>query len=168
MAELHSKKTGRERLRHIILVKAYVEQLQETFSRQAKKEEAKLEAAEVKKRVIKKALKELLGAFDRIYAKHEELGDSDVRDRMFDAILKTFIKPTPNYVLPSSFGMFSDGGNTAVRAALEKFVIHPQVVAAGKSLKTSADRLAAFQDFDIETSEGTNVFEYFGYRTKPI
>jgi hypothetical protein len=167
IAELPSKKTGRERLRQIILVKAYVEQLQETFSQQAKSEEVKQDAAGAKKKVIKKALRQLLSAFDKIYAKHEELGDSDVRDRVSDAIQNAFIKPAPKYKLPFNFGMFSEEANKMVQTAVQRFLEHPQVVAGRKSLKTAEERLKAFQDFDVETSEGTNVFEYFGYKTKP-
>jgi len=147
----------------ILGVKILVELIQQEFEKQRKAEVALAD----KKKIIKKALKQLLRAFDGIFEKHEELGDTDVRERMYDAIHKSFIKPRRGYVLPKEFGMFSDEGNKLVYAAIQKFLTHPEVVAASKSLRTPEDRLYAFQDFDVETSEGTNCFEYFGYQNKP-
>jgi hypothetical protein len=123
-------------------------------------------AYHAKTRIIKKALKQLLTAFDRIYAKHEEIGDSDVRDQMYAAIYRSFIQPQPGYTLPATFGMFSDEGNDLVRAALQKFLTRPEVLAASRALKSPEERFAAFQDDDVETSEKTTCFEYFGYSNK--
>jgi hypothetical protein len=40
--------------------------------------------------------------------------------------------------------------------------------AAHKRLKSPENCLHAFQDSDVKTAEGTNTFEYFGYRNKPV
>jgi len=123
-------------------------------------------AYDTKTRIIKKALKQLLTAFDKIFAKHVELGDSDVRDQMYAAIYRGFINPQPRYSLPATFGMLSEKGNAAVHRALHNFLAHPEVLAATKALKNPQDRFAAFQDNDVETSEDTSCFEYFGYSNK--
>jgi hypothetical protein len=81
---------------------------------------------------------------------------------MYQAIYRGFIKPQPGYSLPEKLGMFSDKGNDLVRAALHGFLIHPEVVAASRLLKTPEDRFAALQDSDVETTEGNNFIEYFG------
>jgi hypothetical protein len=99
--------------------------------------------------------------------KHEEVGDTDVREQMYDAVHRGFIVPQPGYELPAKFGMFSDEGDKLVRVALQKFLAHPDVVAAAKSLKTPEARLAGFQDTDVESSEGNTYDEYFGYAEKP-
>jgi hypothetical protein len=62
--------------------------------------------------------------------------------------------------------MFHDKGNDLVRAALNRFLTHPEVLAASNALKSPECRFAAFQDDDVETSEGTTCFEYFGYSNK--
>lgn len=116
---------------------------------------------------MKKALKQLIDALDRVYEEHEELGDSAVRDQMYNAIHKGFIVPELGYTLPAEFGMFSDEGNKLVRSALKKFLAHPDLLAASKSLMTPESRLAAFQDGDVESREGCNYDEYFGYAEKP-
>ena len=123
-------------------------------------------AYEAKTRIIKRALKQLLTNFDNIYARHEEIGDSDVRDRMYAVIYRSFIQPQRGYALPARFGMFSDKGDDLVGGALHKFLTHPEVTAASGALRNPEERFAAFQDGDVETSEGTTCFEYFGYSNK--
>ena len=111
---------------------------------------------------MKQALKQLLNALDRIYENNEELGDTAVREQMCEAVHKSFIEPEAGYELPDEFGMFSNGANKKVKAALEKFLAHPQVVAAGKEVATAKERLAAFQDAEVESNEGNIYEEYFG------
>ena len=116
---------------------------------------------------MKKALKQLINALDKIFEVHEEVGDTAVREFMYDAVHKSFIMPKPDYTLPSEFGMFSKDGNKKVRAAIQKFLAHPELIAAVKSLKTPKARLDAFQDTSVESSEGNSYDEYFGYAESP-
>jgi hypothetical protein len=116
---------------------------------------------------MKKALKQLINTLDKVFEEHEEVGDTDVREQMYEAVHKVFIVQQEGYTLPDRFGMFSDEGEKKVRAALVKFLVHPDVLAASKSLKTPEERLAAFQDADVESSEGNTYDEYFGHSEKP-
>jgi len=116
---------------------------------------------------MKKSLKQLINALDKVFEEHEEVGDTDVREQMYDTVRKGFIVPQLGYAPPAKFGMFSDEGDKKVRAALQKFLAHPEVAVASKSLKTPEARLAAFQDTDAESSEGNTYDEYFGYAEKP-
>jgi hypothetical protein len=112
---------------------------------------------------MKTALKQLLNALDKIVDDgQEELMDTDVRERMHDAVYKTLVDPQPDYQLPAEFGMFSPEGNAQVRAALSKFLAHPEVAQA-KKLPTPKARLDAFQDIDVESAGGNTYDEYFGY-----
>ena len=129
-----------------------------------KKENNKRQKAyDAKTLIIKKALKQFLSALDKIYPEHDELGDTDVRERMYQVIYRSFIQPQPGYVLPEKLGMFSDEGNDLVRAALQGFLAHPEILAAAKKLKTPEDRFAAFQDDDVKTANETTCTEYFGW-----
>jgi hypothetical protein len=157
------KKTDKERLFLLFKIKVLVESIQEPLKIRSDKKRA---AYNAKTRIIKKALKQLLTTFDKIYAKHGEVGDSDVRDRMYAAIYRSFIQPRRDYELPAEFGMFSDKGNDLVRAGLHQFLTHPELLAAAKVLQSAEDRFAAFQDSDVETSKGTTCFEYFGYSNR--
>jgi len=119
------------------------------------------------KKEMKKALKQLINALDKVFEEHEEVGDTDVREQMYDAVHKGFIVPETGYELPPKFGMFTDEADKQVRAALQKFLEHPEVTAAADSLDTPEARLAAFQDIEVESNEGNTYDEYFGYAEKP-
>ena len=161
---LPNKRTYPERLMAIAQAKILVEAMQAEIKKRCDRESA---AADKRTQIIKKALKELVRGLDRIFEKHDEVGDTDVREQMFVAILSGFITPVKGYKLPEKFGMFSEKGNMLVRSALHKFLEHPEITVARKRLKSPEDRLHAFQDNDVETVQGTSIFEYFGYRSKP-
>jgi hypothetical protein len=160
---LSKAKTSQEKLKLLFMMKVYIEILQKPLKKQRDK---KRMAYHAKTRIIKKALRQLLTALERIFAKHEEVGDSAVRDQMYAAIYRSFIQPQRGYSLPETFGMFSDKGNEMVREALHKFLTHPEILAASKALKSAEDRFAAFQDDDVKTSQESDCFEYFGYSNK--
>lgn len=110
---------------------------------------------------MKKSLQALLNAMDKIEDEFEEVTDTDVRERMREAIEHALIEPVPGYVLPDEFGMFEPEGNAKVKAALAVLITAAKAEAAG--LKTRADRLRAFQNIDIESRNGKTYDEYFGY-----
>ena len=116
---------------------------------------------------MKKPLKQLISALDKAFEEHEEVGDTAVREAMYDAVHKSYIAPASGYALPDEFGMFSPEGDKKVRAALAKFLAHPEVIAAGKDLKTPKQRLDAFQDSEVESNEGNCYDEYFGHADAP-
>jgi hypothetical protein len=116
---------------------------------------------------VKQALKQLLDRLDGIFEEHEELGDTAVRQFMYEAVHRSFIDPQPGYELPDDFGMFSEEGNGEVRAALKTFLAHPEVAATATQLTTPKERLDAFQDSGVESAEGNFYDEYFGYSEAP-
>ena len=78
------------------------------------------------------------------------------------SLYKTLVDLQPDYQLPDEFGMFSPEGNKKVKAILAKFFANPDVAEA-KKLPTPKERLDAFQDIEVESSEGNTYDEYFGY-----
>ncbi len=144
--------------------------MQEAIDGQKRKQPAKrgkAAAPRAKNQSVRKALKQLINALDKVFEKNEELGDTAVREELHDAVRNGFIMPQPRYKLPAKFGMFSDHGDKLVRMALERFMAHPEIAEASKSIKTPAARLAAFQDAEVESSEGNLYDEYFGHADKP-
>jgi hypothetical protein len=162
---LSKAKTDEEKLNLLFDLKLSIEIAEKPLKKRRDQERV---AYDKKTQIIRRALKQFLTALDKIYAKHEELGDTAVRDRLYAAILKSFIMPEKAYKLPEQFGMFSSEADRLVHAAVQRFLQHPEVVAARKKLNTPDERLNAFQDTDVETSEETNVFEYFGLRGGPL
>jgi hypothetical protein len=112
---------------------------------------------------MKKPLKALLNALDKIAEDHEELTDTDVREQMREAVEQALIQPVPNYQLPDEFGMFEPEGNAKIKTVLTKFINAAKLELEAAGLKTRADRLNAFQDIDVESREGNTYDEYFGY-----
>lgn len=161
---LTEKKTDKDRLFVLFKIKVLVECMEEPLKKRSDKKQA---AYDKKTLIIKKALKQFLSALDKIYDKHQELGDTDVREQMDAAIHRGFIHSRKDYVLPQAFGMFSTEANAMVREALAEFISHPEVVAASKVLKTPEDRFAAFQDGDVKTRKDSTCCEYFGVSNKP-
>ena len=163
--DVESAKEAKGKISKLTLIKILVE---EDLERLKKERDKKRLGYDKKTQILKRALKQFLTALDKIYTKHGELGDTAVRDRMFVAILKSFIKPEKAYTLPLRFGMFNEQADIFVHAAIQQFLSHAEVVAARRLLRSPEERLNAFQDENVETSEGTNFFEYFGYRNKPV
>jgi len=162
---LSKAKTDRERVKLLFSMKVEIEIAEKPIYRRLDTERV---AYDKKTRIVKRALKQFLTTLDKIYAKDGELGDTAVRDKMYTAILKSFIMPEKAYVLPEQFGMFSEEGDRLVHVAIQRFLQHPEVIAARKLLKNPEERLNAFQDDDVKTSEETTLFEYFGYRGGPL
>ncbi len=156
---LDEEKTIKDKISTLTFIKIMVEADLEDLKKKNDKQQT---AYKARTRIIKQALKQFLAALDNIYSKHNELGDTDVREQIYRGIYRGFIQPQPGYSLPEKFGMFSDQGNDLVRTALHGFLTHPEVVAASRLLKTPEDRFAAFQDSDVETTQGNNYVEYFG------
>lgn len=104
-------------------------------------------------------LSKLLNRLDAILKDHEEVGDTDVREQMYEAVYHGFIVQTVGYSLPAKFGMFEPAGDAAVRAALAEFV--PAACALG--ISTPQERFAAFQDGSVLSDSGCPYDEYFGH-----
>ena len=157
-------KAAKDKISKLTLIKILLEEHLERLKRESDKKQVSYNA---KTRIIKKALKQFLNDLDKIFSKHEELGDTDVREQLTFAVRKSFILQRSNNTVPSTFEMFSDKGNQRVQIAVQRFLAHPEVKAASKLLKSWEDRLAAFQDYDVKSTEGNTFFEYFGYTNKP-
>ncbi len=165
LERLSKAKTDDEKLKLLFSMKLSIEIAEKPLKKRRDKERV---AYDKKTRIIRSALKQFLTALDKTYAKHGELGDTAVRDRLYAAILKSFLMPVRAYRLPQQFGMFTEEADRLVHAAVQRFLQHPEVVAARRLLKNPDERLNAFQDDEVETSEETNCFEYFGYRGGPL
>src|SRR5271156_4085790 len=64
-----------------------------------------LDATPQRRSWMKKALRQLISALDRVSAEHAEVGDPAVREFMYDVVHKAFIAPQRGYDLPDEFGM---------------------------------------------------------------
>ena len=113
---------------------------------------------------IKNALQELLNNLDKIYDKHGEIGDTAVREELHPAMIDHFVLASPDddFPLRGYYAMFTDEGNEEVYKALGQFLNHPEVRTALAHL-TPQERLDAFQDGKVESSNGSTYDNYFGW-----
>jgi len=111
---------------------------------------------------IEKPLKTLLTRLDNIMAKHKELGDTDVREQLHEVIQNAFVQLQTDYVLPKGFGMFTKTGNKRVHSALVAFLRKATELILKSGLDSNQLRLAAFQDAEVTSENGSTYDEYFG------
>jgi hypothetical protein len=113
---------------------------------------------------MEQALAELLKRLMAVEDAHDELGDTEVRERLDDAVHHGFLIPTPGYQLPNDFAMYSSEGNQAVRSAFVWFLPAATAAAAAEGLDTFHKRLAAFQNLDVTVGpERVCYNDYFGW-----
>ena len=67
-------------------------------------------------------LVELMEDLESVGFEHPEVFDTDVRERMADALVRGFVDREPGFELPADFGMFSAAGDQLVRQALQEFL----------------------------------------------
>jgi len=107
-------------------------------------------------------LRSLLDDLERVSKQSEEIFDTDVRERMWDAVDKGFINTKRGYALPNKFGMFSDQGNARVKEALRRFIERATTWARSHRVTSSRARLAAFQDSNVVSQGGRRYDDFFG------
>jgi len=67
-------------------------------------------------------LLELLIGLERISDVHEELFDSEVRERIGVAIMEGFVRAVPKYVVRTDLGMFTPDADAAVRELIVTYI----------------------------------------------
>ena len=113
---------------------------------------------------MEKVLAELLRRLAAIEDAHAEVGDTEVRERLDDAVHHGFLIPTPGYQLPDEFAMYSPEGDRAVRGALAWFLPAATAAAAAEGLDTFHKRLAAFQNLEVTVGPDEVCYnDFFGW-----
>ena len=105
----------------------------------------------------------LLDSLENIGHEFEELGDSDVRQLIGDAVMDGYIRTNPDFILPLEYGMYSTRGNEAVRATLGCFIEAAKREAAQSGLTGFRDRLASVQNRAVQTRTHRDYEDYWGH-----
>ena len=111
---------------------------------------------------FRKLLKRFLDDLERIGAKHGELYDTDVRERIADAVFMAFVLEKRDYALPAEYGMFSGRGNALVGKAVRKFVDAARKMATESNMNIPAKRLRALEDPTVATRGGEGYDAFLG------
>jgi hypothetical protein len=71
---------------------------------------------------MREALIQFLDTLESIGVDHEEVYDTDVRERLGEAIERNLIAPSGSVDVPAKLGMFSDEADERVAAALHRYL----------------------------------------------
>lgn len=109
-------------------------------------------------------LRQLLDALDEVAEEHEEIYDTECRERMGDPVFHLFLKPGSAVDrFPSDFGLFDEEANQRAHAALMRYVRDATALASRLGISTFHARLAAFQNGDVRSGAGNYFDDYFGW-----
>jgi hypothetical protein len=114
-------------------------------------------------RKIQPILSELLNSLEAVGGRNEEFFDTEVRQRVSDAIVDGFVREKPNYELPDEFGLYDDEANLAVRGALLQFIGSATAIAHRDGLASFHDRLASVQNRQVRSDGGYDYEEFLGH-----
>jgi hypothetical protein len=112
---------------------------------------------------MEELLRQLLNQLEQIGDQHEELYDSDCRERMSDAVMDGFVRDTKDFLLTDDFGLYSPTANRAVKDALRHYIESARLKATELGLAAFRDRLAAFQNPTVESDERNFYDDFFGH-----
>jgi len=113
---------------------------------------------------MEELLRRLLNELSRIGEEHEELFDSECRERMSRAVHEGFLKNRHEAELASDFGLYTDKGNQAVRAALSLYIAEANAKAAQLGINGFQARLPAFQNEFVKSDNQGNFYDdFFGF-----
>lgn len=113
---------------------------------------------------MKNQLLALLEDLWNIGSDHAELYDTEVREQLGNAIMEGFVRANSDFGIPNDFGMYSSDANLRVKTAIAKYVSDASAEARALGIESFQDRLAAFQDRDVQLSvPGMDYEEFFGH-----
>ena len=106
----------------------------------------------------------LLEDLEKLGKEHEELYDTDVRERLWSVIEDGLIKQTKDFQVPRELGMFSPEANAALAKILKENIKRLREVFAVFDLHTEEKRRASFFNPELHTESGRSVEDFFGGR----
>ena len=102
-----------------------------------------------------------LNALERIAEEHDELTDTDVRERLREVINYYFVWGNPvDDGFPQKYAMFSAEGDELVAQATQSFIEQAQQAVAEVTVGNARNHL--LESADVETEEGASFDEFIG------
>lgn len=92
---------------------------------------------------------------------HEEVYDTDVRERLAERIESVFVSREAAPAASDELGMFSDEANSRVAAALDRFLV--DMSAAAASIDDPGARRDSVWDAEATSTSGLTVDEFLGW-----
>jgi len=105
----------------------------------------------------------LLEDLESLAEEHEELFDTDVRERMWAIVDAVLIRQTSEVAVPDEIGMFTPEANEKVQSALLFNLQRLRETFAIFELDTERKRLDSFFNPRLRTERGRRVDDFFGH-----
>ena len=108
------------------------------------------------------SLAALLDDLDAAASEHEEIFDTQVRERMWEYLEARFIRHEKRTPLPDEFGMFSSDGNNRIRDAFQRNTENLDTIIEIFDLDTVDKRRITFTNPKLISEAGSRLDSYFG------
>lgn len=104
-----------------------------------------------------------LDDLEKVGERHSELFDTDVREQLWAVIERKYVKLDHAYEIPQSFGMFSEAGNSELRAVLVLHLAKLIKLAQTDNLDSGTKRLDYLQNVNVRSKlHGYSYDEFIG------
>ena len=108
-------------------------------------------------------LKNLLDGLSAIGKSHEEIYDTECRERMGLAVFDGFVRRVPNFVLSDDFGLYETEANQSVKQLLSKYIFAANNLTDINNVQSFVERLSSFQNDTIQSDSGEYYDDFFGF-----
>jgi hypothetical protein len=101
----------------------------------------------------------LLNRLEEIAEKHEELYDTECREKMSEALFTAFVYKKDGYVLATDFAFYEVEGNKEVSEAISQYI---EVMEPLTEASTEEERMDMIEDYGVESNDGQTFDDFFG------
>ena len=108
------------------------------------------------------SLAALLEDLETVGHEHEEIFDTDVRERLWTFLEARFIQHDKKTSIPAEFGMFTPEGNESIRAVFARNTEHLDTIIDVFSLDTYEKRKLTLTNPKLTSAAGNRLDDLFG------
>jgi hypothetical protein len=113
--------------------------------------------------------KQFLTELEQIAEEHDELTDTDVRERLHEVINYYFIWGNPIEAdFPKRYALFSARGDKKVHAVVKSFITEAVLLAQQEGLEVGEARNNVLENEEAVTENGTGYDEFLGSREETL
>lgn len=109
-----------------------------------------------------RAVQTLLDDLDRLVDQHSEICDTEVRERMAQAVFLAYVEQSPGHRRKFSYFCMNPIAEFRLRGVMKRFLANGALEAHETSLESPQSRYDALCDPSIRSARGSEVWEYFG------
>jgi len=117
---------------------------------------------------FRKRYRAFLDGMRALSKQHDDLTDTEVRERLHEVVNYYFICGKPMTAFPKRFAMMSAAGDRALAPLVKAFIRDARRIAEEQGIKPGAARHALIEDPRAKTSRGDRYDLFLGSSDKPL